>query len=75
MAKAKEHMEKALQVSECVPEFGNELHREKLLSKLLDEAVVDGDPQTILPFTGLVRKAGEEEREGYAGTLTILHYV
>ena len=28
MAKAKEQMEKALQVSECVPEFGTELHRE-----------------------------------------------
>ena len=39
---AKEQMEKALQVSERVPEFGTELHREKLLSKLLDEAVVAG---------------------------------
>ena len=48
MAKASEQMEKALKVSECVPEIGTELHRERLLSKLLDEAVVDGDPQTIL---------------------------
>ena len=59
MAKASEQMEKALKVSECVPEIGTELHRERLLSKLLDEAVVDGDPQTILLFKGLVRAAGE----------------
>ena len=58
MAKASEQMEKALKVSECVPEVGTELHRERLLSKLLDEAVVDGDPQTILLFKGLVRAAG-----------------
>ena len=68
MAKASEQMEKALKVSECVPEIGTELHRERLLSKLLDEAVVDGDPQTILLFKGLVRAAGEED-EGEAGTL------
>ena len=68
MAKAAEQMEKALQVSECVPEFGTELHREKLLSKLLDEAVGDGDPQTIPLFKGLVREAGEED-EGGADTL------
>jgi hypothetical protein len=60
MAKASEQMEKALKVSEC--------HRERLLSKLLDEVVVDGDPQTILLFKGLVRAAGEED-EGEAGTL------
>ena len=36
MAKASEQMEKALKVSECVPEVGTELHRERLLSKLLD---------------------------------------
>ena len=35
MAKASEQMEKALKVSECVPEIGTELHRERLLSKLL----------------------------------------
>ena len=68
MAKASEQMEKALKVSECVPEIGTELHRERLLSKLLDEAVVDGDPQTILLFKGLVRAAGEED-DGEAGTL------
>ena len=68
MAKASEQMEKALKGSECVPEGGTELHRERLLSKLLDEAVVDGDPQTILLFKGLVRAAGEED-EGEAGTL------
>ena len=68
MAKASEQMEKALKVSECVPEVGTELHRERLLSKLLDEAVVDGDPQTILLFKGLVRAAGEED-DGEAGTL------
>eukprot|EP01046_Picozoa_sp_COSAG06_P005514 COSAG06_NODE_246_length_19169_cov_28.627950_22_plen_182_part_00 len=61
-------MEKALKVSECVPEIGTELHRERLLSKLLDEAVVDGDPQTILLFKGLVRAAGEED-DGEVGTL------
>jgi hypothetical protein len=55
-------------VSECVPEIGTELHRERLLSKLLDEAVVDGDPQTILLFKGVVRAAGEED-EGEVGTL------
>eukprot|EP01046_Picozoa_sp_COSAG06_P000804 COSAG06_NODE_23_length_33072_cov_44.622327_22_plen_88_part_00 len=55
-------------MSECVPEIGTELHRERLLGKLLDEAVVDGDPQTILLFKGLVRAAGEED-EGEAGTL------
>ena len=60
MAKVSEQMEKALKVSECVPEIGTELHRERLLSKLLDEAVVDGDPQTILLFKGLVRVVGEE---------------
>ena len=68
MAKASEQMEKALKVSECVPEIGTELHRERLLSKLLDEAVVDGDPHTILLFKGLVRAAGEED-DGEAGTL------
>ena len=68
MAKASEQMEKALKVSECVPEIGTELHRERLLSKLLDEAVVDGDPQTILLFKGLVRAAGEED-DGEVGTL------
>ena len=68
MAKASEQMEKALKVSECVPEIGTELHRERLLSKLLDEAVVDGDPQSILLFKGLVRAAGEED-DGEAGTL------
>jgi hypothetical protein len=68
MAKASEQMEKALKVSECVPESGTELHRERLLSKLLDEAVVDGDPQTILLFKGLVRAAGEEY-DGEVGTL------
>ena len=68
MAKASEQMEKALKVSECVPEIGTELHRERLLSKLLDEVVVDGDPQTILLFKGLVRAAGEED-DGEAGTL------
>jgi hypothetical protein len=55
MAKASEQMEKALKVSKCVPEIGTELHRERLLSKLLDEAVVDGDKPPSRVF--LARRA------------------
>ena len=44
MAKASEQMEKALKVSECVPEIGTELHRERLLSKLLDESSTAASP-------------------------------
>jgi hypothetical protein len=75
MAKASEQMEKALKVSECVPEIGTELHRERLLSKLLNEAVVDGDPQTILLFKGLVRAAGENWKMGSMLADQICHNV
>ena len=72
MAKASEQMEKALKVSECVPEIGTELHLESLLSKLLDEAVVDGDPQTILLFKGLVRAAARKTKERRARSANAL---